>query len=327
MNLHELPRYHLKVVRLPIPPPGRGWGIIEAVSGQYNAGMSGAFCVILALVVLSMGQVMRAERGDLRVMSFNIRLDTPKDGDNAWPARKELWFDAVQAFDPDLLGLQEVLPKQGQAIAERFGKTHTFVGVPREDGKSRGEMSAVLFRTERFEKVREGTFWLSQTPDEPGSKGWDADIPRVATWVELRDRANDGRTIYFFNTHFDHRGKTARLESARLLRARIAEIAKDNPVIVTGDFNASEGSPPYQQLTGEGTPALVDTFKERFGSATTQRSSFHGFSGKSTGDQRIDWILRSGSFRTVEADIDRFHSGQRYPSDHFAVTAVLRWLP
>jgi endonuclease/exonuclease/phosphatase family metal-dependent hydrolase len=282
--------------------------------------------VVICLFVAWLGLLAPAgaSAGDLRVMSFNIRYGTAKDGENSWPLRRELLFKTIEAFDPDLLGLQECIPDQGAELRTRFGKTHDFIGVPRNDGKASGEMAAVMFRRERFEKVRDGTFWLSATPEAVGSKGWDAELPRVVTWVELKDRRADGRGVFLFNTHFDHKGRRARVESAKLLRQRIVELAGDAAVVVTGDFNVPESSEPQKELLAGGL--LFDTFADVSKTPTTQDFTFHGFTGQNTRAQRIDWVLRSDDFSTAEAQIDRFHGEDgRYPSDHFPVTAVLKW--
>jgi len=272
---------------------------------------------------------------ELRVMTFNIRYATPKDipSGNAWAQRKELLFKTIEAFDPDLLGTQEVLPTQGGELKERFAKSHEFIGVPRNDGKTSGEMAAVLFRRDRFEKVKDGTFWLSLTPEVVGSKGWDADLPRVVTWVELRDRRNNDRPLLFMNTHFDHLGKQARLESAKLMRKRMLELAGadgDKAILVTGDFNVPQYSPPYKELlNGSGvegdTLRLVETFKDATPKPTTQDFTFNNFNGTNDRADRIDWVLRSDHFKTVKAMIDRTNENGRYPSDHFPVEAVVEW--
>jgi endonuclease/exonuclease/phosphatase family metal-dependent hydrolase len=267
---------------------------------------------------------------DLRVMSFNIRLNTPKDMANAWPLRKDVFFKTIETFAPDLMGLQEVTPPQGEEIKSHFKAAYDFLGVPRNDGKTSGEMAAVLFRRDRFERVRDGTFWLSQTPDVVGSKGWDADLPRVVTWVELRDRRNADRPLLFLNTHFDHIGKVARVESVKLMRQKMVEVLGDKPlaVIVTGDFNVPQDSPPYKQMLGgpDAPPRLTDTFKDAHPQPTTRDFTWHGFVGENPrGAQRIDWVLRSDAFQTIAADIDRANDNGKYPSDHFPVEAVLRW--
>ena len=265
--------------------------------------------------------------GELRVMSFNIRNSFSQDGEDAWPLRREMVLATIQAFEPDILGLQETQPDQRDFLQERMNKTHEFIGVGRDDGKNKGEIASVIFRRQRFEKLREGHFWLSQTPDVIGSKGWDAAVVRICTWVELKDRAAGGRSLFVFNTHFDHKGVQAREQSARLLRRQVEQIAAGAPAIVMGDFNARENSPVQKTLL-EGD-LLSDTFVDTHpGGQTEQDYTFHGFTGKLRGAaaHRIDWILRSDHFATRQAAIDKTRGENgRYPSDHFPVTAVLRW--
>ena len=296
-------------------------------------GIAALLCTLLwASVVLAAEPAATTRPSDLRVMSFNIRLATPKDLDNAWPMRKDLVIRTIETFDPDLLGTQEVLPIQGEHLKARLTK-YVFLGVPRDDGKTRGEMAAVLFRRDRFEKVRDGTFWLSQTPDVVGSKGWDAQLPRVVTWVELKDKRHDSRPLYFFNTHFDHIGKQARIESAKLMRAKMLELVGDADgankaaIVVTGDFNAPQYTAPYKALLGErdGPLPLVETFKEANPKPTSQDFTFHGWNDENKTPHRIDWVLRSNAFETLRGEIDRTKEGGRYPSDHYPVTAVLRY--
>jgi len=273
-----------------------------------------------ALLILLVASV--AVAGDVRVMTFNVRTSNAVDGLNSWPLRRMMFYRTITHFDPDLLGMQEVTPFQTQDISANL-KGYELLGLPRDDGKTRGERAAVLFKRDRFDKVRDGTFWLSETPDVVGSKGWDAALPRVCSWVELRDRQNDNRTIYFFNTHFDHKGPKAREESAKLMREKIKEIAGDNPVVITGDFNTGQSSPPFKDLTDD---RFTEAFAETHPKPTTQDFTFHAFTGQSNkGGIRIDWILHSAQLRATSAQIDRSSENGRYPSDHFPVEAVLSW--
>ncbi|HEX8524813.1 MAG TPA: endonuclease/exonuclease/phosphatase family protein [Tepidisphaeraceae bacterium] len=282
----------------------------------------------LFMVVVHGGAAMAQE---IRVMTFNIRYANARDGSNSWPNRKELLFKTIEAFDPDLLGLQEVLPVQRDQVRERFAKAYEYLGVGRDDGKEKGEAASVVFRRERFEKGNDGHFWLSPTPEVAGSKGWDADLPRIVTWVELKDRKAEGKRLFFFNTHFDHKGAGARLESATLVRKKINEIANNAPVIMTGDFNAPDGSPPYMRMMGwdwfdRFEYRLTDAFRVIHPTPTPEDFTPHPFTGKNDKPIRIDWILHTDPFRTVEAEIDRMHENGRYPSDHFPVKAVVEWV-
>jgi endonuclease/exonuclease/phosphatase family metal-dependent hydrolase len=261
-------------------------------------------------------------------MSFNIRYGTADDGENRWDLRKEFLIETIKAFKPDLLGTQETLGFQRDYLAEKLPE-YDWLGVGRDDGKDQGEMMALYYKRDRFEKQGGGHFWLSETPDSPGSKSWDSSLPRMVTWVKLKDRQSPSAPpIAFFNTHFDHRGPEARLESARLIRRQIATIGEGCSIIVTGDFNSGEGSEPYQALfapaDGQDSP-VVDTFR----AAHPERGENEGtgtgrFRAGDTSGPRIDWIAAGRDWQIVEAAIDRTAKGGRTPSDHFPVMAVLR---
>jgi endonuclease/exonuclease/phosphatase family metal-dependent hydrolase len=275
--------------------------------------------ILLAALRMALPTVAAAESARpeaLRVMSFNARYSAAKDGDNGWAHRKESFAAAVRGFNPDLLGTQEVMADQFDDLGVML-PGFTAVGVARDDGARKGEWSAVLYRTERFEAVASGTFWLSERPEEVGSLSWDAACVSICTWARLRERAT-GRVLLFANTHFDHKSGAARVESARLLSAKLPELAAGAPVILTGDFNCTEDSAPYKTLTA----TLRDSFRAVHPERGTDEATFHGFTGATKGS-RIDWILHGPEFTPVTAEIVRPNGG-RLPSDHYAVTAVLR---
>ncbi len=275
---------------------------------------------------------LRWEGGEappVTVMSFNIRYGTANDGENAWPHRRERVIDCIRAANPDLLGTQETLAFQRDELAAGL-PGYAWVGVGRDDGGDAGEMAALCYREARFERVDAGHFWLSPTPENVGSQGWDAALPRIASWVRLRDRQSPaGHEILYLNTHFDHRGGEARVESARLIRQWLSDHAADCRVIVTGDFNAAEGSEPYDALFGEaadtdqGLLPLVDTLRAVKPVATADEGTFTGFDAQQIQGARIDWIGCSPDWRIVSAAIDRTSRDGRTPSDHAAVIAVV----
>ena len=154
----------------------------------------------------------RDSASTLRVMTYNIRVDTPDDGINRWNLRKQRVFNLIQHYQPDLIGVQEGLAHQVADLQGAF-PFYNWYGVGRDDGNDKGEFSAIFYRADVFELRESGTFWLSETPDQPGSKGWDAALPRVCSWVKLKDRRNN-QTIYHFNTHLDHAGQIAGRQSA-----------------------------------------------------------------------------------------------------------------
>jgi endonuclease/exonuclease/phosphatase family metal-dependent hydrolase len=278
--------------------------------------------LILAASMLAAADAPAAE-SSLRVMSFNLRYATAQDGENDWDKRKEFLLEVIRKSNPDLLGTQEVLAVQADFLTENL-RDYTLVGVGRDDGLRRGEFSAVLFKTARFELIDSGTFWLSETPDVQGSKSWDSWLPRIATWARLRDRQAQGREMCFLNTHWDHFGNRARIESAKLIQRWIADHSAHCPTVVTGDFNAAEDHPAYRVLVSDiAKPRLRDAYRELHPEAQGDEATFHGFSGKRLG-KRIDFVLYTPEFKAIEAGIDVSNRDGRYPSDHFPVTAVLK---
>jgi endonuclease/exonuclease/phosphatase family metal-dependent hydrolase len=273
--------------------------------------------------VPAVGAATVSDPNRLKVATFNIRHGKAKDGEDAWDKRRELFMRTVKSMDADLIGMQEVLAFQLDEIKTACPE-YTFISAGRDDGQREGESSPVGFRTDRFEAIANGTFWLSETPEKVASKGWDAALPRVATWARLRDKKS-GRTFLFFATHFDHMGKAARANSATLLRTKVEALRDGQPVIVVGDFNAPEGSPTYKNLLGPEGDAnrLVDSFREAHPKRGPEEGTFNGFKGKSTGD-RIDWIVHTSDVKALSGEIVRDNENGRYPSDHFPVKAVLR---
>jgi endonuclease/exonuclease/phosphatase family metal-dependent hydrolase len=262
----------------------------------------------------------------LRVMSFNIRYGTAADGENSWTKRRDFMIEVIRKFDPDLLGTQEVLAHQADFLTEQLSG-YTLIGVGREDGKRKGEFSSVMFKTDRFEPVESGTFWLSEKPDEVGSKSWDSSLPRIVTWVKLRDKSAGGRELLWLNTHWDHRGNKARIESGKIMRKWIDEHAGDLPVVVTGDLNVNEDHEGLMTLLDhEAKPPLLDTYRAVRSQRRKDEATAHAFTGNKNG-RRIDFILCSQELAPTAAEIVRTNREGKYPSDHFPVTAELTLKP
>jgi endonuclease/exonuclease/phosphatase family metal-dependent hydrolase len=279
---------------------------------------------LLVLMVVLLGAPAPANADPvpaIRVMSFNLRFATANDGPNHWDLRQGAVGQAIARFDPDLLGTQETLASQRDFVLERFPHLRA-IAVGRDDGAEAGEMSPVFYRADRFELIESGVFWLSPTPDTVASIGWDARITRIATWVRLRDlKAADARPILWVNTHFDHVGTQARLESARLIRTFVESRQADHDLIVTGDFNTGEGSEPWDALTAG--DLLRDTHRIVHPQRLPNEGTFTAFDPARTEGDRIDWILVSRAFVVTDAEIDRRLYDGRIPSDHFPVTATL----
>lgn len=287
--------------------------------------MSGCVWRIVALQAIWLGGAGCALPEPVRVMSFNIRYGTADDGVNRWSARRPLVIELIREYEPDILGLQEVEHFQAVQICDALPE-YEFVGAGRDDGDRRGEFAPILYRRAIFQGVRGGHFWLSQSPGVPGSVGWDAALPRIATWVRLRFNSQPMAKIHVINTHLDHRGERARVESARLLR-NTAESLGGTPLIVMGDFNCEPGSPPYQILTeARGNLSELRDAYAAVGDAAAG-GTYHAFTGRSMRG-RIDWILHSRRFEPLHTGILQTPARDGvYPSDHYPVTATLRLAP
>ncbi len=284
---------------------------------------------ILALTMLvALAAIAADEPVDTTVMSFNIRYAGANDGINSWPNRRDLVRRAIANHRPAIFGVQECLWDQGVELREAFAD-YSMTGAGRDDGDQKGEMCAIFTRKDRYQVLDQGIFWLSETPDVVGSRGWDAALPRIAGWVKLQDRWCDPDTFFVFNTHFDHMGTIAREKSAELLKERMATIAAGLPVILMGDFNdpATSASPSYGILMAESGQAgltLSDTWSLASRDQRMQgEGTYHGFSGEATRG-RIDWILTTEDFQGIDAGIERLQDNGRYPSDHFPVWAMFR---
>jgi endonuclease/exonuclease/phosphatase family metal-dependent hydrolase len=278
--------------------------------------------LVVGLVAPAASAQQQSSHLSARVMSFNIRYGTAKDGEDRWENRQGMLLDAIRAYDPDLLGMQEVLAEQADSLKERLAE-YGFVGAGRDDGKRKGEFSPIMFKHSRFDLLASGQWWLSETPEKVGSRGWDAALPRIVTWARLKDRGR-GITFLVFNTHWDHQGNTARVESAKLMRRLIDEKRGADPVIVTGDFNSTEDTQQYRTLTAgdDAGVRLTDAYREVHPDRKSDEASFHAFKGTREG-MRIDWILHSPQWKTSGASIDHTQKDGHYPSDHFPVTAEL----
>ena len=265
-----------------------------------------------------LNEVQNSNSNSLRMMTYNIRFDNPADGVHAWPNRKELVASVIRFHKADIIGVQEALKHQIQDLMELL-PGYDWVGVGRNEDEG-GEFSAILYRSSVVAVKAAQTFWLSESPDEPGSKSWDSSLPRIATWAHFVT-SSDGRELFVLNTHFDHRGEQARLESARLLKEQVSKLANGLPVIVMGDLNATSEQPPLVLLSD--TPlsdgrSLRDGFVHSIVPHHGPASTWTGFT-KIEADRRIDYIFASEDLPIHYHAILTDKLEDRYPSDHLPV--------
>jgi len=250
----------------------------------------------------------------LKIMSFNIRYGTAEDGVNSWSFRKEYVLKTIIDFNADILGLQEALQFQIDELINQLPE-YNYVGVGRDDGKSAGEFSCILYRKERFEIDSTNTFWFSETPEVVASKSWGNNITRICTWAKINDKLSK-KSFYVFNVHLDHESQNSREKSSALLMNQINE--KLLPVILTGDFNCGDENPVIKTILSSG---LTDTFR-KLHTKRNDEGTFNSFKGETNGD-KIDFIFTSKEFEVFYSTIVRTNYNGKFPSDHFPVTAII----
>lgn len=258
----------------------------------------------------------------LSVMSYNIRLDLASDGVNAWPNRKEMLTALIRYHAPDIVGLQEAQRHQLDAITALLPE-YAWIGVGRDDGKDAGEFMAILYRKEAVELMENATFWCSPQPWKPG-RGWDASYNRVVTWGRFRSR-NSGEVFYFYNTHLDNSGVTARRESAKLLMDSVNARTGTLPVIITGDFNSGPADDPYGTIIAvTNRRVMKDAYTGAELPPYGPRGTFNGFSISEYAKEPIDYIFVSSGItvRSHAVLTDSYHG--RVPSDHFPLLSIVR---
>ncbi len=280
--------------------------------------------LLLPFLAASCGQVKKqvAASEPVNVMSFNIRYDNPEDSMNNWKFRKERVANAVRFYDVDIVGMQEVLRNQLEDLRQRLPE-YGVVGVGREDGKEKGEYSALWYRKSRFTLLDSGNFWLSETPEVAGSKGWDGACERIASWAKLKD-AVSGKEYLALNTHLDHVGVVARREGVNLILEKVNELGSELPVIVTGDFNSEPESDVIKNITDPNNPKhLTDT---RLASPVVYGPSwtFHDFD-KLPYDKRplIDYVFVRNGLSVLRYGVLAETENESLLSDHAPVLVTV----
>lgn len=272
--------------------------------------MKNVIYLIAAFIFLSVSM----EGQTYKIMTYNIRYDNPNDGENQWSKRKEFLSSQIAFNEVDIFGVQEGLQHQVSYLDSVF-VNYKFIGVGRDDGKEKGEFSAIFYNSKKFNVIKNGTFWLSETPNEI-SVGWDAAMERICTFG-LFQHIKTKQLFFVFNTHFDHIGTEARLKSAELILQKITEFNSDNlPVLLMGDFNLAPETVPIQSIL----KVLNDSKKVSKSQIFGPEGTFNGFKFNEPVKDRIDYIFASKN----SIDVKKFailsdSQNCKYPSDHFPV--------
>lgn len=281
---------------------------------------------------------------NIRVASYNLRYDNPKDSLNNWQYRENAVANLIQFHDFDIFGSQEGLQHMLDQLSDRL-PNYSYIGVGRDDGKQKGEHSAIFYKTKMFELLDKGDFWLSNNSSEP-NVGWDAVLPRIVSWGKFKVKQT-GFVFYFFNTHFDHVGVIARKESSKLILRKIEQIAKGKPTLLTGDFNVDQNSVSFKILNG--SKLLSDAYniaQLKYG----PRGTFNGFKINTRSESQIDHLFVTDDFKVLKHGVltDTYHADMeevkieknsgahpreislyenkaRLPSDHYPVLIIVNY--
>ncbi len=277
--------------------------------------MKKTFLWFVLTAMISVGFVpVKKEPADFNVATYNIRYNNKNDGINAWPNRKENVKALIRYHEFDIFGVQEALIDQIRDLADL--KEYSYYGKGRDDGREKGEHSAIFYRKDRFKLLRSGDFWLRENPDKPGL-GWDATCcNRICSWGKFRD-LKTRKEFFFFSVHFDHQGVEARKESGKLMVKKIAEIAGDTPAICVGDFNSV---PDTEQITTMKT-LLKDSHDASEQLPYGPEGTFNNFKFDAPLRERIDYIFVSQKIKVKKYGVITDSRDLRYPSDHQPVAA------
>ena len=263
------------------------------------------------------------EASSLNIMTYNVRYDNAGDGVNQWSNRKDVAAQIILDEDIDIVGMQEVLYNQLADFKSRL-IGYNNIGVGRDGGTS-GEYSPIFYKTDRFTIISSGTFWLSETPDVVGSKGWDGAHPRIATWAILEDRADQSQLLVI-NTHIDHQGSAAQQEGVKLIMSRIGTMNPNAlPVVLTGDFNMTPTNSNIVYITNLSTPNHLLHTKTVARETSGPQGTVHGF-GATPESQRsfIDYIFVSELTEVLYHAVLPDKLNNIYLSDHAPVVARIK---
>lgn len=273
--------------------------------------------IFVSLLFLAMAYGKAEDKEVLKIATFNLWMDTPSDGENAWFHRKDMVNDLIRFYGFDLFGTQEGFTHQLNDILRL--SDYRFIGVGRDDGKDAGEHCAIFYRSDRFKVLDQGDFWLSEHPEKPG-RGWDGTCcNRICTWGKFEDLKNH-KQFYFFNVHYEYEGDVARRESSNLMISRIKSIAGNQPVFLTGDFNAFPTEEPIRILNDSGF--LNDSYKITKEAPFGPVCTYHGYDSTIKTEERLDYIWVTDSIQIDKYGVLTNTLYGHTPSDHFPVMVV-----
>lgn len=274
---------------------------------------------IVSLVILGFSHTLAKSKTDICIMTYNIRLSAD-DGVNKWTNRSADNIKMLEYYSPDLIGMQEVRPDQLADLDANL-PSYGHVGAGRDDGKNEGEHCPIFYKKNRFVLIESGNFALSENPNAYGVKGWDASYPRIATWAILKDRKT-GKKIAYFNTHLDNDGVKARREGIKLVLERAKQIAPKLPLLISGDFNCTDATAPFDILNAAGLKSIYQLSPIVHG----PNFSYHDYGrAKPEELELLDYVFVSKAFDVKRCRVIQDKPEGHYLSDHYPVIAQIQY--
>lgn len=269
--------------------------------------------VSMAIVMLLACGSLQAQESEIVVATYNIRYDNPKDAPDTWDKRRPVIINMIRFHEMDIFGIQEGLHHQVTDLEEGLPE-FAYLGVGRDDGAEKGEYTAIFYNKEKYKVLDSDTFWLAEDTTQP-NKGWDAQLPRICTWAKFEE-VETGKQFFVFNTHFDHVGVQARINSAALIMDKAKEVAGDGTVFLTGDFNIDQDNETF--LSIKDAEMFNDSYEVAY-LVYANNGTFNSFDNSKSTDRRIDHIFVTNDVKVEKYGVltDTYHS--RFPSDHFPV--------
>lgn len=262
----------------------------------------------------------------LKVMSFNLRTDVAEDGSNAWQYRTDHALQVIHQAQPDFIGTQEGLQHMLDELQQSL-PDYRWIGKPRQ-ALQLNEHCAVFHRHAAFTASSDGTFWISETPDVPGSIGWGAHWPRICTWVTYTSVEDPSKQVRLYNVHLDHFSENARLEGLKYVWSVIEQHWQKDalPFIITGDFNTEPHTPPIQWIheatMQDGSIKVQDAYSLLHQESLPIGRTYHNFEGGVEGEP-IDFIFVSSDLKIIATEILRDSMDGRFPSDHYPIVCTI----
>lgn len=283
---------------------------------------------ILWVLLPTIPTVSVANTTTLNVGCFNIRSKTTADqGELSWDNRKSYVARTIIDFKYDIVGVNEMNAGSQQEDMKSLLPEYSFVewGGNSSTVPNQGTVNAVLFRTDKFDLLEEGHYFLCTDPSK-SLISWDnsSGNKRFAVWAKLRVKET-GELFYYFITHLDHLGSDARNEGTRINIEKVRSISGHYPAIICGDHNSSAIRYPFYDLC---SAYLSDSRKVSEAPFPWPKDgTLCKWDPEKKDGTRLDYVWVKGMKVHTYNHINETFGRGVTPSDHFPVIVSISLMP